>query len=52
VVDVALVVAVTVGLSFGTYRYVEAPALRLKGGRRPHSAEVTTLPTEQVEAAP
>jgi peptidoglycan/LPS O-acetylase OafA/YrhL len=52
VFDLALVVLVTGVLSLLTYRYVEAPALRLKGVGRPRGAAVRTLPPEQIEAAP
>jgi peptidoglycan/LPS O-acetylase OafA/YrhL len=52
VLDLALVVAVTGVLSLVTYRYVEAPALRLKGRRRPLRSAMPTMPAEQVEAAP
>jgi peptidoglycan/LPS O-acetylase OafA/YrhL len=50
--DLALATTVTATLSFITYRCVEAPALRLKGGRRGRRALVPAMPAEEVEAAP
>lgn len=50
--NLAVAAAVTAVLSWLTYRYVEAPALRLKRIRGDRQTTVQAMPVEQVEAAP
>lgn len=51
-VNAVVLFTITLGLSILTYRYVEAPALRLKGRRRAAAGAPTLVPDHQESAAP